>query len=188
VKRIKNQIKQIQNSATGETTKRTTDDSQSQNISNLDIMLLETISAYRKSPVIGFKDLYEIIDGRFGATLQDIKTSLIHLINKGKLPGYLTLLGYAQNTHVSIQCQICDQEVDNPVIFWQCPDCFRYVCSSCKVDHSSCPSHIDPQSRLVKMPKKCDSCGTSVYQLKGVKNQICLSCQGILYPSPSDNI
>jgi hypothetical protein len=149
---------------------------------SLETLILNTITAYRAAPVISFEQILELCQSRLGVSLQDVKTRLAQLISNQRLPGYLSNEGYVQDVHLTIECQTCDQQVLNPLEFWQCPQCFRYLCATCRPQHHICPTHPESSTILVKMPHICPECHAPIGNLAHLAAYQCPYCQEPVIP------
>ncbi|MHA1713700.1 MAG: hypothetical protein ACTSW4_06665 [Candidatus Ranarchaeia archaeon] len=145
-------------------------------LDSLDNAIIDVIEAYRHSEFISFEQIFEIVNEEHDLTTDMLQLRLAHLIRSGYLSGYLSTKGYHRDTFIVFNCQICDARQENPSIYWQCPECFRFVCLECRKKFPRCPGHPDVPASLVKMPLRCSSCERAVVDLKDISDYLCPHC------------
>ncbi|MHA1712758.1 MAG: hypothetical protein ACTSW4_01750 [Candidatus Ranarchaeia archaeon] len=139
-------------------------------------MLLEAVKAYRGMPVIPFDVFYALVRDKEKATKAMIQRRLVWLLAKGRIVGQLTADGFRREIVGTVQCQVCDQAEVDPVVFWQCPQCYRTVCATCQKKQPQCPAHPELPTQLVKMPFHCPHCHAVVGELRAVTDLLCQQC------------
>jgi hypothetical protein len=158
------------------------DQPQEEALDQLDETILDIITAYRHSQYLGFQQILELADEEHTISLDLLKLRLTRLISDGHLPGYLTEQGYTRDTFITIHCQICDTDLKNPHMYWQCPNCYRFTCLDCREKSSRCPTHPDVPVELVRMPIRCSNCQTPVSDLQMIKDYTCPACKAAFPP------
>ncbi len=139
-------------------------------------LLVGVIKAYRESQMISYEQFYDLCKQEFDIEKEDIKVSLIRLINDNVISGFLTSDGYRRDAVLHFHCQVCDSKVINPLQYWQCPDCNRYICEACKSQFVYCPNHEETQTPLVKMPLICTHCRNAIKNLEEIEGYTCPFC------------
>ncbi|MHA1916879.1 MAG: hypothetical protein ACTSUV_00985 [Candidatus Ranarchaeia archaeon] len=149
---------------------------QKSKVDKINQFIIGIINAYRSTKIIKFEKFVDLCQVEFQVTKNDIQSRLVHMIHTRQISGFLSVEGFNRDILHSVQCQICDTTVRNPLLYWQCPECYRYVCESCQDLHVVCPTPKKPRTRLIKMPLICSACQNVIKDLSRIKNYTCPYC------------
>ena len=142
----------------------------------MDGMLVGVVQAYRGMPIIPFGEFYAVTQDQEKVSKAAVRRHLVQLLANGRVAGQLTTKGFRREVVGTVQCQVCDQGEVDPVVYWQCPKCYRKVCTSCRGKQAKCPVHPEIPTLLVKMPTHCPHCHAVVGELRAVTDLLCQQC------------
>jgi hypothetical protein len=141
--------------------------------------VLDLLVAYDRADSFALKKLSEMT----GEKIKRVRLAVARLLRVGMLSGYLEGDKYRRGVQYVTTCLLCNERHYNPGVYYQCPECFQYVCESCMsvLPSNNCPRHPEAAVEVVMMPLHCISCKVTVSNLeKNRSSSNCPNCEQVM--------